>query len=566
MSVVSSRVSSVSSILKTPGVRSQLIRQSNRVHFKLPKNLKSIIYNFEAGNGTKDYEDLICILRDSNIKDTDLIEFLSNVRQCISLLGPIHKVFVETLLQIKWTNRSIDVTSAYKAFIEDLICMQIHYAKNTIDNLVEQFKPDEDNNAEWKNEECKEEDIQRLNHIHNVLQKILKVVPMSSKLLLQSLRARFPYIVHGTRTHEVYVYALIQILSYAPQLRSDILSLIINRLMVLDVNIPRLEIENEDDEDLMDDTSEYDSILGNVNNVEENNITETDKIHPTAHKLDMCMELILNYMYNCCFINGVLQVDCLRSLYFDILKIFETIILPTHASQYVQYIMFYICSFKTAVAEAFVDWLWRKTSDPNVPSIIRQSSVVYIASLLVAATFVTTGLVKVVQFKISKWIHDYINMQDHSNYIEDENKEHSVFYSVCEALFLIITKRHNDYPDSKKYMLYLQELDLAKIITCKLNPLKACHPEIAHSFAEITRIYQLAYCYTVIENNTRNQLPLFDTKRGTTSTVEIFSPFNSYTLQRSGQRITPVLRDSVNSREHRTSMKYREDIEYMTEY
>lgn len=115
-------------------------------------------------------------------------------------------------------------------------------------------------------------------------------------------------------------------------------------------------------------------------------------------------------------------------------------------------------------------------------------------------------------------------------------------------------------------MLYLQELDLAKIITCKLNPLKACHPEIAHSFAEITRIYQLAYCYTVIENNTRNQLPLFDSKKGTTPTVEIFSPFNTYTLQQSGQRIIPVLRDNVNSRAHRTSMKYRGYIEYMTEY
>lgn len=33
------------------------------------------------------------------------------------------------------------MTSTYKAFIEDLICMQIHYAKNVIDNLVEQFKP-----------------------------------------------------------------------------------------------------------------------------------------------------------------------------------------------------------------------------------------------------------------------------------------------------------------------------------------------------------------------------------------------------------------------------------------
>ncbi|XP_029034108.2 RNA polymerase I-specific transcription initiation factor RRN3 [Osmia bicornis bicornis] len=563
MSVVSSRVSSVSSILKSPGVRSQLIRRSSRVYFKLPKDFKNIIYNFESGNGTKDYEDLICILRDSNIKDSDLIEFLGNVRQCMSLISPAHKAFIETLLQIKWTSRSLEVTSAYKAFLEDLICMQIHYAKHVIDNLVEQFKPDDGDDTEWEAGECKEESIQRLNHIHDVLRKILNIVPMSSKLLLQSLRGRFPYITHGTHTHEVYIYALIQILEYAPQLRSDILSLIINRLIVLDVNIPRLEIEDED-EDMIDD-NECDNI-GNENNiVEENNETETDKIHPIAHKLDVCMELILKYMHDSCFIQDVLQIESLKSLYFDVLRIFETVILPTHASQYVQYIMFYICSFKTAVVEAFIDWLWRKASDPNVPCIIRQSSVAYIASFLVTAKFVTAGLVKAVQFKMSKWIHDYINMQDYSKYIDDENKEHTVFYSVCQALFLIITKRHNDYPDSKKYMKYLQELDLAKIITCKLNPLKACHPEIVHNFAEITRMYQLAYCYTIIENNTRSQLPLFNSNKTVTTTVENFFPFSSYTLKRSGQRLIPLCHENITSSEYKSISEYREDVEYMTE-
>lgn len=112
-------------------------------------------------------------------------------------------------------------------------------------------------------------------------------------------------------------------------------------------------------------------------------------------------------------------------------------------------------------------------------------------------------------------------------------------------------------------MLYLQELDLAKIITCRLNPLKACHPEIVHNFAEITRMYQLAYCYTIIENNTRNQLPLFDSKKATTTKVENFFPFNSYALQRSGHRIISLLRDNISSSEHRTAIKYRE---YMTEY
>lgn len=37
---------------------------------------------------------------------------------------------------------------------------------------------DENDNIEWKNGECREEDIQKLNHIHDILQKILEVVPM----------------------------------------------------------------------------------------------------------------------------------------------------------------------------------------------------------------------------------------------------------------------------------------------------------------------------------------------------------------------------------------------------
>lgn len=64
--------------------------------------------------------------------------------------------------------------------------------------------------------------------------------------------------------------------------------------------------------------------------------------------------------------------------------------------------------------------------------------------------FLFIRLVKAVQFRLCKWIHDYLNMQDHSKYMDDENKEHIVFYSVCQALFFIISKRHNDYPDSKK--------------------------------------------------------------------------------------------------------------------
>ena len=66
MSVVSSRVSSVSSIIKATGLRSQLIKQSSRAYFKLPKDIKNILYNYKAGKGTKEYEKLLHSLRNQD--------------------------------------------------------------------------------------------------------------------------------------------------------------------------------------------------------------------------------------------------------------------------------------------------------------------------------------------------------------------------------------------------------------------------------------------------------------------------------------------------------------------
>jgi len=68
MSVVSSRVSSVSSILKASGVRTQFVNQPNKVYFKLPKNVKDILCNFTSGNGIKEYEKLIHLLKTGTLK------------------------------------------------------------------------------------------------------------------------------------------------------------------------------------------------------------------------------------------------------------------------------------------------------------------------------------------------------------------------------------------------------------------------------------------------------------------------------------------------------------------
>lgn len=50
-----------------------------------------------------------------------------------------------------------------------------------------------------------------------------------------------------------------------------------------------------------------------------------------------------------CFVTsllGTLHVERTKELYRDLLSVFDKLILPTHASCHVQYMLFYLCSFR----------------------------------------------------------------------------------------------------------------------------------------------------------------------------------------------------------------------------
>lgn len=49
----------------------------------------------------------------------------------------------------------------------------------------------------------------------------------------------------------------------------------------------------------------------------------------------------------------------------------------------------------------------------------------------------------------------------------------------------------------------MENLNLSKIVTCKLSPLRLCCSMVAKSFAHITKIYQLTYCYVVMDGYIR---------------------------------------------------------------
>uniref|UniRef100_A0A1B6HMM0 RNA polymerase I-specific transcription initiation factor RRN3 n=2 Tax=Homalodisca liturata TaxID=320908 RepID=A0A1B6HMM0_9HEMI len=226
--------------------------------------------------------------------------------------------------------------------------------------------------------------------------------------------------------------------------------------------------------------------------------------------------------------------------------------LPTHASHHVQFLYFYMLSFKNNLVFWFLQHLWSKVIDPNVFIVIRQAAIGYIASLLSRAKYIPLSAVKDMLSQLSAWIHGYISNSD-TQTTTCNPRAHTVFYSACQALFYLIAFRHKEIVlNSPKGLVFLQGLNLAKVVTCQLNPLRVCLPAVTQNFASVARHYQLAYCYSVIEHNRRNTIPLVyrDSTGAVITTQQVyldsFFPFDPYLLTRTKKYIKDFYREYEN--------------------
>lgn len=205
---------------------------------------------------------------------------------------------------------------------------------------------------------------------------------MSRGILLNSFINLYPYIKKPTHTHEVYVHNMLWILDYQPELRLDILSLIFSRLVDLDANAPKEKIyeDSNNDEDVftMDDCKSVKSESFRTKNL-------------VAHTLDICLDRIFNFIIVEChnLDTGQLNWDKTKSIYQTLIVVFEKIILPTYNIHHVQFIMFFLCSLKSTITDGFITFLCKKVFSPNVASVIRQTAVAYVASLLARGAFIS---------------------------------------------------------------------------------------------------------------------------------------------------------------------------------
>ncbi|MGH0130129.1 UNVERIFIED_CONTAM: hypothetical protein FKN15_041180 [Acipenser sinensis] len=511
---------------------------------------------------TNDYELLKHQLSDPDIKDAQIINWLQELRSCVTHLTKDFEQLVSVILRLPWLGRSQDVVEEYLAFLSNLVSAQTVYLRSCLSVTVSNFIPGriviKEGDVDISDSDDDDENLPRnFDLCHRALQIIARYVPSTARFLMPILREKFPFINKSARTLECYVHNLLRITVTFPVLRHEVLELVIGKMLKLDVSAPRRDIEDAEENAAQGDDgngASQEECLFDMDEDEENVSNSSSPpggdvmAHAVADRLDVLMTVLLAYIKNICYVNGTLELTRTKELYRDLIAVFDKLILPTHASCHVQYVIFYLCSFRLGLAEAFLEHLWKKIQSPSNPAVIRQTATGYIGSFLARAKFLPIQTVKACLDLLVPWLHQYIHSQDAGSKAFCDVSLHGPFYATCQAVFYTLVFRHRQMVEGnlRKGLAYLQMLNFERIVMCQLNPLKVCLPAVTNMFAAITRKYQLVFCYTIIERNNRQLLPVVRSSLGgdslTTNAnpLDSFFPFDPYLLKRSGKMIQPI--------------------------
>ena len=285
----------------------------------------------------------------------------------------------------------------------------------------------------------------------------------ATSIVLKTIDVTFPYYKKPAFVTAGYLHSVFWFLEYQPIFTEDLFRMILEKLLLLDVNASREEIEAaeertdpEHDEIFEFDGVEFATNKGGIKNEhmdeDEDDDEEESKVmkHPVAESLDMCLVKLFQFIAKEYKNEVAAENPSGGEKYFKMLvNAFEAVILPAHNPHHVQFFIFYVCSFKESFLEYFLSTLWSKVSNHNVPAVMRQSAVCYMSSLLARSRSVSLGLLQGFLQELCQWAHQYIGQCD-SGRFNTSLKAHRIFYAVCQAIFYVIAFRSKDLTSEKE--------------------------------------------------------------------------------------------------------------------
>ncbi|XP_062507998.1 RNA polymerase I-specific transcription initiation factor RRN3-like isoform X2 [Corticium candelabrum] len=455
---------------------------------------------------SSEYNIILTELSRSNILDVSLSRWLDGLKCCASVLGKGFEDLVGITLDINWIYKDDQFVADYTEYLTSLLSANPVYLSPCIRKLVSLMKPETQQDPGLK---------LVFERVHQMLNVILKLAPGGLRIVQKMIQELFPYKQKSAFILECYVMNLFRLLEYAPSLTPVVWELIVNKLIQIDTELPNQSQNEVLDDENGGDEKDQSQFQEEINDDHVGDITPyswpdpDDTCDLLSHKLDVLMSRCLCYCYYCCHPKGVFSFDDSTRLFYVLLEIFKKCLLPTHGSSYPQFLCFYVCSYHKTFCEEFLLRLWTTVESVSLSATVRQAAAAYIGSFAARAKYLPLSCVKTVLELLVGWIHRYVDQFDHLSSGADSFL-HGPFYAVCQAVFYIFVFRHKQLLNAESDcsgLSYLQSLNLGRVVSCHLNPLMVCLDSVVNMFATLTRNYQIAFCYTVLERNRRVLVP-----------------------------------------------------------
>ena len=407
-----------------------------------------------------------------------------------------------------------------------MVASNVTFFHPSIQALIKSFIPVND----LKKNVSFEDIVEKQRRIHYAIYNISCLVPTGQLEIVNILEQQFPHKRFNENTQKQYVYNAIKICEYLPQLQERILDLILSKCLEIDVEIVIEDsgevkiVEEYNGDNIGDEMFQFDdniipnNTLISYNNRSSTNIIEDihkipDNVAEMADKLDSMLILVVDFIQSQVSSFDSSNSDKQQRLFQQLLTIFENRILSTHKSKFVQYILFYLAARVTRFGEAYVKWLLHLFLDINQPHIKRQSAIMYIASYISRANFLSIVLIKEILTQLVIWAYEYVedNVRtdiDNSGGMKLSPKSpknssiihtdefgrpapigsyidrHETFYCCTQAICYILCFHGSE-------MAKLQRMDnqlktaWENIILSKLYPLRYCLQSVRNEFIRL---------------------------------------------------------------------------------
>lgn len=367
--------------------------------------------------------------------------------------------------------------------------------------------------------------LKAANSHHELLNYFLSVIPSSLHFIDSYLIKFFPNKNDTRKVLVNYTSNILYLTKYCKELRFQVWSLIIEKIISIDV-----ELQNELDEMDDDIDSEFEDIDGedeeddikSVNSedegeasddddddefegVEEYNVEVNQNIKELSTKLDAILTLVSEN------ISSEVTPESLEngegvSVFNTLTTLFKTHILPTYYTRSIQYIMFHLSQQQLELMDSFLVTLIDISFAVHETSEKKIKSLQYLGSYIARAKKLSRTQIIFVASYLTSWLNRYAIEREEEVDQPGGMERFKHFYAAFQALCYIFCFRRNLFKDLDGNWECELDKFFQRMIISKFNPLKYCNENVMLMFARIAQHEDIAYCFSIIENNNNERL------------------------------------------------------------